>query len=577
MALPSDLSDRAACKAYFDSLPPGLHITINVQHVRALCSAAQASDGIALDFKRLLRPGNAASSANAALAMPPLPNTPEHEQFMRQLRKGEHSISEPPPELLDGFALCWDTQRTFWVSTSIKPCRRASGKVQQLQYWPDVAAMLASDVPKVLFEAKKIVNTLRRAGCHPNIQHQIAAQLPTGGLALLLGGPLADVRVAASLLSPGHAFVSDAPVESNKEEPHVEQLFHRVAHLHGWKELRGGAVALRPPSAAALALAPGQDSRMVEAKFAEQLACARRALFALALHEQLPAALAANGLTDILLRIERPLTRVIADMEFRGLAVCPQAVEGQLRALRDVRRALLDAWESTAKENGIAAPNEPVASSRQVPDLLWARMRLAPPPDAEVRFLSFLFFHLIRIVLATGSCNRSNCQPSSLVHMHVLWQDRHAERSADLYSAHAPNLLRRAPLWPRCVTGMIEGFVWCIETIQCLQRKFNGLPQTTAEVMTELLAQPDCPPVVRHIMDWRSLEKYVGFLLDIKARLPLVRPFPASQVSQAGCRVMRLEVNFMQTRIETGRIGTDEPNLQVRRRNALRRCRPPPA
>ena len=77
------------------------------------------------------------------------------------------------------------------------------------------------------------------------------------------------------------------------------------------------------------------------------------------------------------------------------------------------------------------------------------------------------------------------------------------------------------------------------------------------------MKQPSCPAVVGHIVEYRSNERLVAFLEDIKSRIPGSRLFPASQVSQTGGRLLRLSTNVQHTVAGSGRLVMDEPNLQV--------------
>jgi len=101
-----------------------------------------------------------------------------------------------------------------------------------------------------------------------------------------------------------------------------------------------------------------------------------------------------------------------------------------------------------------------------------------------------------------------------------------------------------------------------------------------------LQVQPDCPEVVRYIMEWRSNATLTKFIegdrepgvrrgapeSGLKALLTHARPFPASQASQSGGVLLRLSADIHQTKSETGRLTTDAPNLQVRC-PSLRTCR----
>jgi DNA polymerase I-like protein with 3'-5' exonuclease and polymerase domains len=97
-------------------------------------------------------------------------------------------------------------------------------------------------------------------------------------------------------------------------------------------------------------------------------------------------------------------------------------------------------------------------------------------------------------------------------------------------------------------------------------QKASGLHSTKAEVMEELLKDPKCPPVIRDIVEWRSNEKLMIFLLEVKQLLPASRPFPCTQLSQSGTPVLRLQTQFLQTQSDTGRIASDGPNVLVRTR-----------
>ena len=91
----------------------------------------------------------------------------------------------------------------------------------------------------------------------------------------------------------------------------------------------------------------------------------------------------------------------------------------------------------------------------------------------------------------------------------------------------------------------------------------NGGASTKKEVLQELLKQPSCPVVVRHILEYRSNATIVNFLEDIKSRMSTARPFPSSQVSQTGGVLLRISGRVQQTVASTGRLSMDEPNLQV--------------
>jgi DNA polymerase I-like protein with 3'-5' exonuclease and polymerase domains len=105
-----------------------------------------------------------------------------------------------------------------------------------------------------------------------------------------------------------------------------------------------------------------------------------------------------------------------------------------------------------------------------------------------------------------------------------------------------------------------------------MQRTRAGEPSTSCDVLDDLLLQPGCPNIVRYIVDYRSNEKLIEFLEDIKSRLPRAWPFPATQMSQSGGPLLRMACNVQQTVTDTGRLAMDEPNLQVWFA-ALRMCR----
>ena len=203
-----------------------------------------------------------------------------------------------------------------------------------------------------------------------------------------LGGELADVRVAAGLLHPGHEFTWDTSDRGAASAAcsATEQLLRRASMLTGWISMSPDNKRLQHPSEEALALAPGQSERIQASKVAEQLAVARDALFLMALHQQLQPALQMHGLLPALECIERPMVRAIADLEWHGLPVDPLTVEEQLSSLRKVQLQLLDSWKRAATDAGICAPQEPVGANRQVKALLWEKLELRPPPNAEVRF-----------------------------------------------------------------------------------------------------------------------------------------------------------------------------------------------
>ena len=92
----------------------------------------------------------------------------------------------------------------------------------------------------------------------------------------------------------------------------------------------------------------------------------------------------------------------------------------------------------------------------------------------------------------------------------------------------------------------------------------TGVASTKAEVLEELLKDPTCPLVARHILEYRSNDKHIDFLQGVLQRVKLSRPFPASQLSQRGAPLLRAQCSIQQTRADTGRLSTDFPNVQAR-------------
>jgi hypothetical protein len=91
----------------------------------------------------------------------------------------------------------------------------------------------------------------------------------------------------------------------------------------------------------------------------------------------------------------------------------------------------------------------------------------------------------------------------------------------------------------------------------------SGDASTSSDVLTDLLEQPGCPAVVRHIVDYRSNERYIDFLQDLQARAPRARHFSVQHPGRSGAALLRMSARIEQTVVDTGRLAMDEPNLQV--------------
>lgn len=387
--VPSAVTDSAAaCKAYMESLPPGLHLMHTEDIAQTLCKALQACDEVTLAVHRPEL--HAGEVYEPEARMPAPPGRPGY--AARQPRCSAATAAAAPRTpytTISGVVFCWDLERAFYVSMDVK--ERKAGRVRVRRHWQDVARVLQRPVQKVMFAAKEVVNLFRGLGCG----HGPAdGSLPPEGLAITIAPPHADVRVLASMLHPGGPAVQDdasllprggrsAKAAAGQCGP-AEALARLVTRMPGWDRERFGAELRHLPEGAP-ALAPGQDERLQAGRLAEQLGVAREAMYALVLRQQVAPVVAAQGMRAALERVEWPLTAVLADMEWGGMPVDPAAVEAQLEPLTKLQGDLAAEIRRVARQHGIADFTEPTPSNRQVKDLLWNRMKLTPPPDTEVR------------------------------------------------------------------------------------------------------------------------------------------------------------------------------------------------
>jgi hypothetical protein len=400
---PSDPSfqDSLVCKAFFDGLPVGLHLLTSTELVKRCCAAVSACRAVAVVLHNA-KPVDCKNDIRHDLQMPPPHSSKEFQEYMLALSHktgltNKAQLAQPlqgvPEVHMTGLALSWCPDRAFYITTQMPALRRPVRTCPEiLECWPSIVAALSSPAAKVIFAGKCVINALRQLACPAQLAAKLQPWLPPGGLSMDLAGPLADVRVAAGLLDPGHPFTADT---SDKDErPHllegdpcgqIELLFNRVHLLAGWTAAFPDGAALQPPSSAALLLAPGQSDRIQANRVKDKLNVAREALFAMALHVQLQPALDANGLSPALALIEQPMVRVIADIEWNGMPVDPEAVDMQLAPLRAVQDELLLAWNVEARRAGIHKPMPPTGSNRQVKAFLWDKLALPPPPNAPVR------------------------------------------------------------------------------------------------------------------------------------------------------------------------------------------------
>lgn len=389
--MPNAAIDSAAtCKRYIESLPPGLHLMHTEEITQTLCKALHACDEIALTVHR---PEQHVGEAFAPECRMPAP--PGQPGFAaRRQRSGASDVAAPrqPYTTIAGVVLCWDLERTFYVGMNVKESK--AGRVRMPKHWPDVARALQRPMRKVMFAAKELINVFRALGCDPAGAHSLQGSLPPEELAITVAPPHADVRVLASMLHPGGGAVQDdamiLPRGRAAAKPAAGQcgpaevLARQVARMPGWDRERFGRDLRQLPEGVP-ALAPGQDARLQAGRLSEQLRAAREAAYALTLHRQVVPLVAALGMRAALERVEWPLTAVLADMEWGGMPVDPAAVEAQLQPLAKLQGDLASEIRRVARQHGIMDFTEPTPSNRQVKDLLWNRMKLAPPPDTEVR------------------------------------------------------------------------------------------------------------------------------------------------------------------------------------------------
>ena len=398
-------SDPAACKAFFDALPVGMHVLQSMRQVSACCAAVYACDAVAVALDGLLKQ----PVQDPGTQMPPRHDSEEWPEYARALARGngEDGDSDAAAALaatrmrkmqltmIESVVLCWDTERTFVVPVRLRmPEKVPTSCPGPLECFAHVAYALAAPVPKVLFSAKTVVSALRRLGCQGDLQRVLQPWLPAKGLGMEITGPLADVRVAAGMLGPGNSFVSDEPEKFEEVGARIsamggakgpaEQLFYRLHMLPGWVAAFPKRPPATPPPAASFDIAAGQHRRVSPERLAGSLAAAREALFAMAMHKQIAPALAATQVATALQRIEWPLVRVIAELEWRGMPVDSDAITAELEPLLAVQAELVKAWETETRKHGIHNVLPPENASRQVPVLLWDKLKLSVPPGTEV-------------------------------------------------------------------------------------------------------------------------------------------------------------------------------------------------
>jgi hypothetical protein len=368
----------------------GVHILAKIEDVRAFCAAVQMCEAVAVAIEEPAR--QEPSSIKPAQEMPPTDER-QLKQYLRRLEGGgaAKSASSAEPVYISSIVMCWSPDRAFCIPfRAPEVSRRPTSCPPVLQCWPFVAEALSSPVMKVAIGVRHIARTLRRLSCRDDSAAKLRAWLPVGGLGIDIGGVLADVRVSASLLDMGHKFTSDAEVKETAKSKLVvqgpaEQLLNQVHMLSGSRLSDAAGRALQPPPDAALELAPEQDPRLEPSKLATKLAVAREAQFSMALHQQLQPALAATEACTALERIERPYTRMLEKLEWRGLPVDAGALEAQLGPVSRVQTELSKSWKAVAKANGITHPNDPEPANHQVKVLVWDKLALPKPLGTEVR------------------------------------------------------------------------------------------------------------------------------------------------------------------------------------------------
>ena len=381
--LPAAGSSNAECKAFMDALPPGVYIATSMDMLRVVLAAAQAADAVAVTVLPQQPAFGVDHGIDPDKQMPPAPGTRESEQWLRQRTRGSSGrAAAVGPRLrhmtqLRAIALAWAPDRAacFAIEVPRRDRRGSKGCPKALQFWPDVAKMLTAPNTKVLRDAHAVVNHLRALDCDDNTRSVLSEWLPAGGFPLHLGGTLADVQVSASMLGPGSF---QTVIES------AELLLRKTGSLPGWQAAHPDGAAPQSPPPEAMRLAPGQDARVTPEHAARELLIAREALHAIALHQQLQPALSALQLLPALERVEWPLTRVLADLEWQGMPVDPAVIDEEAQILKAFKDELAGSFKRVAREHGLADAADPEPSCKHVPLLLWDKLKLQPPPNAQV-------------------------------------------------------------------------------------------------------------------------------------------------------------------------------------------------
>ena len=375
---------------------------MDVLHTRGLCKAIHACSDVGIEFvnhKKVERK----EPAQASHRLPPNPFDKRRSKEHRTaggdcLPKDAHPKSYT---VTKGIVVCWDRRRCFFIGMKLGD---KHGAPVCLQWWKDLRDAMASPAAKVGMGMKDMISIFRGLGWEQDKLHKFQKLIPAQGLGIEMGGQLADVRVAASLLQPGSTIVSDAdhkrqfPQEHDKEKHRVkkprkngaggegmqgpaEQLLRLVNQLHGWHNSEWGDPELPSPASYALVCS---SKKMTPEKAKPIVEAGREAMHMWALHCQLKPLLEKLDLLQVLRKIEWPLCRVLGDMQHRGLPVDVDAVEKQLADVKEVQDALATEVAKVAKQHGIENFGLPSCSNPKVRELLYEKLKLTPPPGAKV-------------------------------------------------------------------------------------------------------------------------------------------------------------------------------------------------